>query len=92
MGGGFQAYVVGVALKGCAFSKDFHFAESFPVLERVVVLEGTVCNLLCIQAAIGSKVDVFQEDPVHGGLDGDSGSIGIHHQVVSARLGKGCNA
>ena len=92
VGGCFQAYVVGVALKGGTFSKDFHFAEGFPVLEGIVVLEGTVGNLFGIQAAVGRKVYVFQKNSVHGGLDGDARGVSVHHKVVSAGLGKGRDA
>ena len=68
-----QANVVGVSFEG-TIGLYFHFAEGFPALEGIAgELEGAVFHQLCVQAAIGRVIDVFEEDAVHGALDGRTG-------------------
>ena len=82
MAGVLQAYVVGIALEGAVFP-HFHLAEGFPALEGIAgELEGAVFHQLCVQAAVGRVIDVFEEDAVHCVLDGRTGLFEVDVQGV----------
>ena len=67
---------------------DRHLSEGFPALERVLrEFEGAVLHKLGVQAAVGRKVDVLEENAVHGGLDGGADLLDV--DVHPVRLG-GC--
>ena len=88
----FQANIMRITLERSAFRQNIHLAESLPVLQRIVVLEGTIGYFLGIQAAVGRKIDVLQENAVHCGLDGNADGIGIHHKAAAPWLGHGNDA
>ena len=89
MAGITETHIMGIALERSALREHLHLAEGLPALQRVVKLEGTVDQLFGIEAAVGCKIDILQENAVHGGLDGDAGGIGLHHQVIAFGLGPG---
>ena len=77
-----------IPVKGAALREDLHLAEGLPPLQGIVVFEGTVADLLRIQAAVRGEIDVFQEDAVHRRLDGNPLRLVVHHQGRSPRLGE----
>ena len=77
-----EADIMRAALEGTVIP-DFHRAEGFPALERVVrELEGTVFHELGVQAAVGRVVDILEEDAVHRGLDGRSDLLEVDVHAV----------
>ena len=73
---GRQAHIVGVAVEG-AVVPERHLAGDVPSGKVVGKLETAVLHQLGIQAAVGSIVDVLEEDAVHGGLDVGTGFLGV---------------
>ena len=57
-----------IVLEGSVVT-DFDIAGRVPTHPRVLEFEGTVLDHFGIEAAIGSEVDVLEEDAVHRWLD-----------------------
>jgi len=83
--GVFQTHIVGIALEG---SVVFHLevTEGAPAHEALGELERAVLHHLGIEAAVGSVVDILEEDTVHRGLYGCPKFLGVHvHDVCLCR-------
>jgi len=66
---------------------ELHVSENLPSHERVIELERTVLDLLCIETAVSREVDVLEEKAVHCLLDRNSLIPGIDcHYVLRSWL------
>ena len=81
-----EHYVVGAALEG-SVRLHLHVAERLPSEQRLRKLERTVLYKLAVQSAVGSIVDVLEEDAVHGGAYRCASLTGV--DVERVRLGEG---
>ena len=66
MASALKRYVVGVAVESRLHVTHGDVAEGAPTHQAVGKLKTAVLNHLCIETAIGSKVNVLKEDSVHG--------------------------
>jgi hypothetical protein len=60
-----------------------------PAGERVRKLEGAILDELRVKAAVGSEVDVFEEDAEERGRDGRAGVGGVDGDDNGSLLGLG---
>ena len=61
--------IVRVAVEGWFYITYSHISEGVPSHQSLWKFEGTVFYQLCIETAICTKVDVLEEDAIHGRLD-----------------------
>ena len=87
-----QHGVVGIAVEGGVGLSERDVAEHVPALQAAALalaagrdvqrsLEGAILHELGIKAAVGTEVDVLEEDAVHRGLYG-SPRLGVEHQLA----------
>ena len=58
-------------------------SERHPASERVFKLERTVLDKFGIQASIGTEIDIFKKDPVHGRLDRCTCFLYIYFKLIT---------
>ena len=81
-----EGHIVRVVLEGGLHVAHGHVAEGAPSHQSLWELEGSVLYHLCVETAVGSEVDVLEEDAVHGGLYLHAGLVGDYGKLV---LGEG---
>ena len=86
MAGVGEFYVPGAALEGTVILQ-VDTAEGLPAHEVLGELERTVLDQFAVESAVSGEVDVFEEDAVHGLLDGCSQFLGVD---VHDALRRGC--
>ena len=67
--GTLECYIMRVAVEGWLHVIEGYISEGIPSHQALWKLEGTVFYHLCIKTTIGTKVDVLEEDTIHGRLD-----------------------
>ena len=77
-----EAYVVGTALEGSVVA-NLELTEGAPAHEALGELERAVLHHLGIESAVGSIVDILEEDAVHRRLYGSPKFTGVHVEDVS---------
>ena len=76
-----ETYVVGIALEGAVIAY-LELTEGAPAHEALGEFERAVLHHLGIEAAIGSVVDILEEDAVHRRLYGSPKFLGVHVEDV----------
>ncbi len=74
--------VVGTTVVGRFGITDVHIAHGSPAHETVGIFKAAVLHHLGIEASVGTKIDVFEEDAIHGALDG-SHRTGVDTELTS---------
>ena len=82
MSGRGEDHIVRIALEGGIFLADGNASEGLPPHQRLRKLERAVLYKLGIETAVGSEVDVFEEDAVHRGLNGSARFIRIDNILM----------
>jgi hypothetical protein len=73
---------VRVPVERTALGEDLHLAEGLPPLQGIVIFEGTVADLLRIQAAVRGEIDIFQEEPYIVGWTGIPAAVSSTTRVA----------
>ena len=87
-----ECHVVGILVEGGPFAVEGNISEDVPSLQSAAdalsarcemerCFKGTVLDEFGIESSVGSEVDVFEEDAIHGGLDG-SARLGVEQQLA----------
>ena len=79
--GRLEHHVVRVAVESRLHVTHGDVAKSAPTHEFVGKFKAPVLHQLGIKTAVGAKVDVLEEDAVHGGLDGAAG-LGVDRELA----------
>ena len=80
-----QTYIVRIPFKRAILPYG-HVTGTLPALQRLWKLKGTVFHQFGIESAVGSKVDVFKEDAIHGRLNHCTRFLGIDDQFLGGFL------
>lgn len=67
--GTLKSYIMRVAVEGWLHVIEGYVAECIPSHQALWELERAVFHHLCIETAIGTEVDILEEDTIHGRLD-----------------------
>ena len=86
MSGGRQTHVMRIAFKGSINASQLHFAKGFPTHKVLRKFKGTVFYQFGIQAPVCSKVDVFEENAVHVGVNIGNRLVGLHFPLYKIIL------
>ena len=71
-----------VAVEGWLHVIEGYITECIPSHQALWELERTVFHHLCIETAIGTEVDILEEDTIHGRLDFYSRLVGLNHKLM----------
>ena len=82
-----ESHIVRVALVCGTLVHHLHAAERLPSHQSVGEFERTVLHQVGIKSAVGTEVDVLEEDAVHRWLYCGSWLIGLHQNLVLALSG-----
>ena len=86
-----QAYVVGITLERSVVAY-LKLSEGTPAHQMLGEFKRAVLHHLCIQATVGSVVNVFKEDTIHSRLYRCAELLGVHlHHVRLSRQSEGRN-
>ena len=93
---GGETGIVGIAVEG-AVVLYLHLAKGLPAHEVVGgELKRAVLHQLSVETAVGSEVDILEEDSIHGGLHHGSGLTSVDSDYVilslSARGYENCSS
>lgn len=92
MAGAGEDGIVRVAREGGLSVGDGNVAERRPAHQRLWELEGTVCDEVGVEAAVGAVVDVLEENAVHRRLDGGTGLRRVQREGAGGGSGRGGGA
>ena len=85
--GGTQNHIIGTTRKG-SVAHYIDASEGLPTHQMLGEFERAVLDHFTIESTIGSIVNVFEENTVHGRLDGGSQFLGIDVHDVLGRYGQ----
>ena len=84
-----KAYVVGIALERSVVA-NLKLTVGAPAHQVLGELKRAVLHHFGIQTAVGSVVDVLEEDAIHRRLNGGTELFGVHfHHVCLSRHSEG---
>ena len=78
----FHVHVMGIAVEGRIVGLDARFSRHLPSHRGIGKFERTVLYKLGIQTAVGTEVDILEEDSIHGGGNVSRGFLGLHLESV----------
>ena len=81
MAGIVEHHVMRTTLEGSVVL-HFKLAESLPAHKSIRKFERAVLHQLAVQSAVGSIIDIFEEDAVHGRLHRRPHLLGVHVESV----------
>ena len=80
--GTLESYIMRVAVEGWLHVVEGYVTECIPSHQALWKLERTVFHHLCIETAIGTEVDILEEDTIHGRLDFYSRLVCLNHKLM----------